>query len=743
MSPQVPSPVKQQPVPEGAISFVGQVLRIGGWKGEGPPPTSLPEAGARQLTRIVLAQPAVADGVRSQEPLALFGATDDPGLEDLRYDSLGFLLSGALALGMSGRSLDDLGESLLHAAVTTDPDSLLLRRQLVGKPFGPPHPVLPDWLDRLDDFMARACFAGVIGAVLELGKWASGRSFADARSISSVAPASVCPGGQLTISGAGFGATQPADTRVYVPTTGGCREAAVQLWSDTTIVVVLPADVAAGCVGFVRGGGGVLGEPQRVTGELTGCVGAVAEQWTRGFPKIGAAGIVSCPPCLPGGQNRILSAGRPTIGAFRFTPVQVEPGGQPVLSWSVSNASSLQITQIGTTGPVLSLPSPLPAAGSIMLAPVGGLVPVTGQYRLTATNGCGQSTADAEFTMTRTPRLGVMRIEVVQSIQTVGNTVRLTANRMTAVRVFVDSGITDGFDLGAGPGRVAGVNASVTAESLDDGSAHDCGSPWPSSQANPSPSRDVLADSFNFDVPIAACQGNVRFRAVVEVKGPPGAPPVSWAAGSTDVSFTPKPAQELLPLLISDPSSPSPAPTMADFTANFTGFGGPTRAHPFRPLPGGFTVNPPLSMTLSPAENLRTGLEWSELVAKIATMFFLFPSTPVGGIRAAIVPGDSSYAWGGMALPRVAVTAPSFIVQAGQPQATAHELAHTYGQLHVNCGGAAGPYGGLPLTISDPGLDIPYRIITPAGSNELMTYCRPQWPSIPLWDTIFNSIPVS
>jgi IPT/TIG domain len=728
-------------VPEGAIAFVEQVLRMGGWKGEGPPATSLPEAGGRQLTRIVLAQPAVANGVRSEEPLALFGPTDDLGLEDLRYDSLGFLLSGALALGMSGRSVDDLMEPLLHAAVTTDPASLLLRRQLVGKPFGPPPPVVPEWLDKLNDFMARACFVGVIDAVLELGKWAGGRSTADATGIGSVTPASVCAGQQLTISGAGFGATQPADTKVYVPTSGGCREASVQSWSDATIVVVLPADVAPGCVGFVRGGGAVLGEPQRVTGELTNCVGAVAEQWTRGFSKLGGATLVSCPPCLPGGQNRIQTAGRPIINAFRFTPAQVEPGGQPVLSWSVSNASSLQIARIGTAGPALPLPSPLPAAGSITLAPVGGLVPVTARYRLTATNNCGQSTANAEFTMTRTPKLGVTRIEVVQSIQTVGNTVRLTASRMTAVRVFVDSGITDGFDLGAGPGRVAGVTASVMAESLDDGSVRSCGSPWPGSQANPSPNRDVLADSFNFDVPLAACRGNVRFRAVVELKGPPGAPPVSFATGSTDVSFTPKPAQELLPLLISDPSSPSPAPTMTDFFADLTGFGGPARAHPFPA--GGFAVNPPLSMTLSPAENLRVGLVWSVLIARIATMIFLFPSTPVGGIRTGIVPSDGSYAWGGMALPRVGLTVPSFMVQAGQPQTTTHELAHAYGQLHVNCGSPAGPFGGLPLTISDPGLDIPSRSITPAGSSEAMTYCSPQWPSIPHWDTIFNSIPVA
>ncbi len=242
------------------------------------------------------------------------------------------------------------------------------------------------------------------------------------------------------------------------------------------------------------------------------------------------------------------------------------------------------------------------------------------------------------------------------------------------------------------------------AESLDDGSVQGCGPPWPGSQANPSPNRDVLADSYNFDVPIAACQENVRFRAVVAVKGLPGAPPVSWATGSTDVSFTPKPAQELLPLPISDPSCPSPAPTMAAFTANVTGFGGPTRAQPFRPLPGGFTVNPPLSMTLSPAENLRIGLIWSVPVAKIATTFFLFPSTPVGGIKAAIVPGDSSYAWGGHRPPagrrhRSVVRRSGWSVP-GDCARVGALLRPAARQLR----GAAGPYGGLPLSLTLSGI---------------------------------------
>jgi len=728
-------------VPDGATAFVQQVLRIGGWRGEGAPATSLPEAGARALSRIVMGHPAVADGVRSEQPLALFGDTADAELDALRYDAVGFLVAGALALGMTRDDLDDLGAPLLHAAVATDPESLLLRRRLVGKPFGPPPPVIPEWLDRLDDFIGRNCFAGVIGAVLELGKWSGGRSTADATGISSVAPTVVCGGTQLTIAGAGFGAAQPADTKVYVPTSWGCRDARVTQWSDTQIVVELPADVAAGCVGFVRGGGAVLGEPERVTGELTSCVGAAGAVWARGFSKVGKGVIVSCPPCLPGGQNRIQAGGRPVIGTFRFAPDRVEPGGQPVLSWSVTNATSIQIARVGTAGPALGLPSPLPLAGSFMLAPVGGSLPVTGQYQLTASNGCGTTTALAEFTMTRTPTLAVTRIEVVQSIQTVGNTVRLTANRMTAVRVFVDSGITDGFDLGAGPNRVAAVSASLHAESLDDGSVRSCGSPWPGSQATSTPNRDLLADSFNFDVPLAACQGNVRFRAVVEVEGAAGAPPASWATGSVDVAFAGKPQQEILPWVINDPSSASPAPTISDLFANFSGPSGPARAHPFPQ--SGFTFHPSLAMTLGAAESLAFGPAWWWVVAKIATTIFIFPSTPVGGIRAGVVPSDGGYPWAGMATPRIGVTVPTFISKAGDPETCTHELAHAYGQLHVNCGGPAGPYGGLPLTTSDPGLDIPARRIFPTGSNEMMTYCPSPWTSIPHWDTIFNSIPVS
>ncbi|MEP7115205.1 MAG: hypothetical protein ABI862_18225, partial [Ilumatobacteraceae bacterium] len=445
---------------DSARAFVEQVFRIGSWSGELPPVTSLPIGGARAMTRLVMAHPAMEAGFQPELQLRLFGPTDDLELQGLRGQSLGYLLGGALALGMTGQKLEDLAANLVIAATSIDPESLLTRQRLLGdRPFGPPIPVIPDWLDKFEDFLDRNCFAGVTKAMLELGKWSAGQFTSDAKGISSLSATTLCSGGQLTIFGAGFGTSQPSDTRVYVPVaSGGCREATVISWSDTEIDVRLPADVGAGCVGFVRGTA-QYHEPQQVTGELTNCIGAVAEQWTRGFDKVGTP-IVSCPPCLPRGQNRIQFGGAPSINAFRFTPAHVEPNGMPVLSWNVSNANSVQITHLPGGGPTLLLPQPIPSVGAFTLAPIGGLVPVVGRYRLTAINNCGSTVADAEFTMSRTPSLSVTRLEVVQSIQKADNSVRLTANRRTAVRVFVDSGIVDGFDLGLGPNRVGGLSAS-------------------------------------------------------------------------------------------------------------------------------------------------------------------------------------------------------------------------------------------------------------------------------------------
>jgi hypothetical protein len=380
----------------------------------------------------------------------------------------------------------------------------------------------------------------------------------------------------------------------------------------------------------------------------------------------------------------------------------------------------------------------LPFAGSYTLPPVTDLVPITGQYRLTATNRCGDTLVVAEFSMRRIPLLSVTRIEVVQSIQTPTNTVPLVTNRRTAVRVFVDSGISDGFDFGTGegPNRVGNLHAVLEAENLDTGAVFDCGYPWGGPRlAGPALDRDVLGDSINFDVPLAACEGNVQFRATVTQPGPPAStsPP---ASGSVDVTFAPLGKQEILPFLITDTSSPRPAPTMSDFYACLDG---PVRAHPFPD--NGFTINPPLSHTLPAGESLYVGAEWQWLAMRLSTMIFLFPSQPVGGLRMAITPNDGRFPWGGMTLPRGGLAAPAMVVQARMAATCTHEMGHAAGLLHVPCGNAGWPFGGLPLTISDPGLDVFARHLFRTGTNETMGYCSPDWPSIPHYGHMHKSIP--
>jgi hypothetical protein len=282
---------------------------------------------------------------------------------------------------------------------------------------------------------------------------------------------------------------------------------------------------------------------------------------------------------------------------------------------------------------------------------------------------------------------------------------------------------------------------SVLAENLDDGSIRGCGAPWSPPQAGRPLNRDLLTDSVNFDVPLAACTGRVRFRVTATLPGPVGAPPLSFATGSVDVSFEPKAAQEFTPFLINDTSNPAMPPREPAILATLQG---PMDAHPFAEFPAGFTINPFLNMTLGASESLFGPLAWQRLIAKFATMIFLFPSQPVGGIRLGIVQPSGGYPMCGVALPRIAVTAPCMVVQSGDTMCCVHELAHTFGLNHINSCGAPWPWdGGLPLTISDPGLNVRARSILPAGSPEAMSYCPDEWVSIAHWDRMFNGIPVN
>jgi hypothetical protein len=348
--------------------------------------------------------------------------------------------------------------------------------------------------------------------------------------------------------------------------------------------------------------------------------------------------------------------------------------------------------------------------------------------------------------MSRTPRLSIERIEVVQAIQKPDNSVRLVAAQRTIVRVFINSGITDGFNYGDGPG-VAEVEVTLVAENLDTGAVTFCSRWGGAIYARPTPqSRDNLFRSWNHEVPLAACSGRVRFKAIARsLPFHPRAPRAQSPESTVDVAFIDVPVQQVMPFLVKDPSSSEPTPTMTDFLASLE------MMSYIVPIPWSkYLVNPPASVALGPSESLKISkLNWVTLWWRVATTIFLFPSSPVSGLRVGIVPRDSLYPNGGTGLTRTGPITPTFIAQSRAPRLWAHELAHAYGIDHVRNTDPADPTPDppwydprLPLTISDPGLDIGARELFPSGTNELMSYAQRKWLSVEHWDIVLDRIPV-
>ena len=120
------------------------------------------------------------------------------------------------------------------------------------------------------------------------------------------------------------------------------------------MVVRAPDDIGPGCAGFVKLSGELprAAARHRRADDVHRRGGRV---WTRGFDRVQTP-AVSCPPCLPQQPEPVQSGGGPIVNRFEFTPDLVEPGGQPTLTWNVSNATDVQITTI--SGPPLALPSP-------------------------------------------------------------------------------------------------------------------------------------------------------------------------------------------------------------------------------------------------------------------------------------------------------------------------------------------------------------------------------------------------
>jgi hypothetical protein len=708
-----------------ATPFVDAVL------GRAPGGVGDPVAGAKAL--LSLLPPAPPAGSEASVHVDPFGAELPPSL-GLHPGELFVAIATALT-AVGGIGTAALQRALLQATDASQRGFDL--RGLLGrsKPVFEPPVLPPEWLLPSKQLQESLCAVSVTKAALGLGKFTMPTS--DANGITGLSSHNGCPGQPLQIHGAGFGATAPAGTTVLVPSRGGgCITARVLSWSDKVVTVELPADVGAGCVGFLRssGDGPSLEAIDQLAGEITRCFGPAMLRWGDKLSRLGV-GVTPCPPCLPGDANRLLSGGSPTIDFFEAASPVVEPGTAVTLGWSCGNASSVSLQRIGVIGPWSAPSQPLAASGSVTLGPFLGTRTVLAVYQLTASNGCGSVRRVVTVLLSRRAPVAVTAIEVVQAVQRADNSLPLVANRRTSVRVFVSSGLGDGFDFGAGPNVLPNVRVRLRALDPARGMNIDAGLPWNLPHDAPALPDRLLEDAaLHFELPLPACSGSVALQASVEASLPGGWTAV--ASGSVNVQFVRKPRQQILPILVADSLTPLPAPPLASLANNLAGS---QRYQPF--AEDGFTVNPPLSITTPPFVDLRTGFGWGLLTTMLTTAIATSPSS--GGVRCAIVPRSDLYAWGGMAIPRILVTAPSLVCQADSPSVFAHELGHAYGLMHVNCGGPAGPFDArLPLMTDEPGIDWSDRSFKPAGTNELMSYCPPDWTSTAHWNIVFGAIPI-
>lgn len=411
------------------------------------------------------------------------------GEEGFRRDGADLLTTGAIAIVLTKGVEPRYFDALVQIAIGADEFSRFLRDSLLGhKPFPDPSgpPIPSKLIDLMNEIDRRTCGLAIThslsnwGQAVQLAKqtaWATG--------ITSINPAIGCAGQQVTVTGSGFGATQPGNVKfAFAGRAGGCVFATVVSWSDTQIVVIAPTDVGAGCVGFVDPGdpSELVSAADSVAGELERCIGLPAVNAAIRFRTYGSRIIAACPPCLPMNIN-YFQGGQPFIDYFSANGsdiTQIAPSAALTLSWSVRNANAIDIVEIpapaGQADELPSVTGPLNAAsGSYAFSSVPGTFTWDREYELRARNTCTPPnqpvTKRVTIRMRSRPDISVGGIEATQATQFFGaavhmpnasarkadNTVKLIANKPTLVRVFVDSGQSPTFD----GGKVAGVRAQL------------------------------------------------------------------------------------------------------------------------------------------------------------------------------------------------------------------------------------------------------------------------------------------
>lgn len=710
------------------------------------------------------------------------------------------LVAGVLAIGLLEEPDERYFGALTHIAFNADAISTLLRTVLGGK-------ALPDLdevirlPDKLENLYLHSCVVGVQNALSALGQALSvGKATSQADRITGLQPKSGCAGDTITIQGQGFGNQQPSGVEVWFPTLDGkCAKAQIiPPWSDTAIQALAPANVGTGWVGFVEfpaNATSLAGPATALAGEMEQCFGKAAFAAAQKIKAIGMkASPVPCPPPLSNGANYFLG-GPPVVDWFTINggvsgptdkpedDLIVEAGTDLILSWQVQNATLIDVRRTSGNGPPFTMTGA--NQQQINIGKFSSVYSLRARYELTATNACGTVTHIIRLGLRKTPALKIVGVEVIQAIQrfnlsapALNNTVPFVARKRTMVRVYIDSGITDGFKNAIGKdehgqtlygeniqpdvtGRViiwpSGAKQGFDAEMVNGSGIYVNAKPRSEIQ------RDALSDTLNFELPVDELKGVVTIEVAVWVKGHQNEIGTGWVAhdNSTVVTFEPRRTQTLVRIRVSDDTSgptPLPAPTAAAFAFTMTGA---TRRFPIAEDGIVIALKPPFTAikTSSANVNLAFRSDWDHFLDHIDWIAGQFPNQ--GEIWAALVPMTTRYPMMGIANAGLKTGHRKFVAMSavglpvsGVEFAFAHEMAHTFappstggarmGIKHADCGSPPDPDPRLPAKIEDFGMDVPQRKLIPPGSSEVMSVppCFDPflWTSIALWQMLFDEL---